>query len=135
MSEPAQGSDANTLAALAVAVSSLRQDLKSAITKIDALTEQQRQQAQALHAVSELRRRVEAILAYLEVTENASPATWFWLTMTAEEQREKFSELTDWVETVLRVQYPSYLADQLKPCWPNHPEAPGNSPGSTSTGP
>jgi hypothetical protein len=43
--------------------------------------------------------------------------------MTEQEQREKFSEQADWVETVLRVQYPGYLADQLKPCWPNHPEA------------
>ena len=43
--------------------------------------------------------------------------------MTEREQSEKFSELTDWVEAVLRVQYPGYIAEQLKPCWPNHPEA------------
>ena len=39
------------------------------------------------------------------------------------EREEKFGELFDWVETVLRAQYPGYLADQIRPCWPNHPEA------------
>jgi hypothetical protein len=24
---------------------------------------------------------------------------------------------------VLRAQYPGYLAEQIRPCWPNHPEA------------
>jgi hypothetical protein len=36
---------------------------------------------------------------------------------------EKFAELSDWVETVLRTQYPDYLAGQIRPCWPSHPEA------------
>jgi len=111
MTDPAQGRDGNSVAALAIQIRTLRQDLQSAIAKIDALTEQQRQRAQA------------HFLAYLDVTENASPAAWFWIKMTEQEQREKFSELTDWVETVLHVQYPGYLAEQLKPCWPNHPEA------------
>jgi hypothetical protein len=123
MTDPAQGRDGNTVAALAIQISTVRQDLQSAITRIDVLTKQQREQTATLQAVSELRRRVEAILAYLDVTENASPATWFWIRMSEQEQREKFSELTDWVETVLRAQYPGYLADQLKPCWPIHPEA------------
>lgn len=39
------------------------------------------------------------------------------------QQQENLSELSDWIETVLRVQYPGYLADQLKLCWPKHPEA------------
>ena len=33
------------------------------------------------------------------------------------------TELFDWVETVLRTQYPDYLADQIRACWPDHPEA------------
>ena len=123
MTEPAQGRDGDTVAALAIQISTLRQDLQSGLARMDALTERQRQQAQAQQAISELRRRVEAILAYLDVTENASPVAWFWIRMTEQEQREKFSELADWVETVLRVQYPGYLDDQLNPCWPNHPEA------------
>ncbi len=123
MTDPAQGRDGNSIASLAIQISTLRLDLQSAMSRIDALAEQQRQQAQPHQAISELRRRVEAILAYLDVTENASPAGWFWIKMTEQEQREKFSELTDWLETVLRVQYPGYLAEQLKPCWPNHPEA------------
>ena len=55
--------------------------------------------------------------------DDASRTTWFWLTMNEQERDEKFSELSDWVETVLRAQYPDYLADQIRPCWPNHPEA------------
>lgn len=43
--------------------------------------------------------------------------------MTDQEHDEKFAELSDWVETVLRTQYPDYLADQIRPCWPDHPEA------------
>ena len=65
----------------------------------------------------------QQILALLTEDEDASPAAWFWLTMNDEERTEKFAELLDWVETVLRAQYPDYLADQIRPCWPNHPEA------------
>ena len=43
--------------------------------------------------------------------------------MTDQKRDEKLSELSDWVETVLRTQYPGYLAGQIRPCWPNHPEA------------
>jgi len=42
----------------------------------------------------------------LDAENEASPAQWFWLTMTEEEREAKFSELHDWVETVLREQYP-----------------------------
>jgi hypothetical protein len=31
--------------------------------------------------------------------------------------------LPDWVETVFRAQYPDCLSDQIRPCWPNLPEA------------
>ncbi len=55
--------------------------------------------------------------------EDESSRPWFWLTMPEQEREEKFSELSDWVETVLRAQYPDYLANQIRPCWPNHPEA------------
>ncbi len=43
--------------------------------------------------------------------------------MTGQQRGERLSELSDWVETVLRTQYPGYLAGQIRPCWPNHPEA------------
>src|SRR5690348_6732624 len=72
---------------------------------------------------ADLRGKVSQIFSILSEDEPASPAARFWLTMSEAQQREKLGELADWVETVLRVQYPSYLADQLKPCWPNHPEA------------
>lgn len=55
-------------------------------------------------------------------TTTGSP-TWFWLAMTESDREMRFSELHDWVETVLRVQYPGYLADQVRPCWSSHPEA------------
>ena len=63
------------------------------------------------------------ILATLTEDDDASPAEWFWLRMNEQVREEKFAELSDWVETVLRAQYPDYLADQIRPCWPNHPEA------------
>ena len=123
MTNPAQGRDDATVAALAVAVSALRQDLNTLTARLDTLADQQREQAAVLQAVTELRNRVEAILTCLNDTDKTTPATWFWLTMPEPEQQQKLAELTDWVDTVLRVQYPAYLADQLKPCWPNHPEA------------
>ena len=39
------------------------------------------------------------------------------------ERDENFAELRDWVGAVLRAQYPDYLADRIRPCWPNHPQA------------
>ena len=123
MPESAEGGSDTTVVALAIQISNLRQDLKSIVARLDALTAEQREHATALQAVATLRNRVEASLTYLDETDKASPASWFWLTMTKQERQEKFDELADWVETVLRVQYPSYLADHLRPCWPNHPEA------------
>ena len=123
MTDPGERGDGPTVVALAIQVSNLRQDIKSVVAKLDALTTEQHEHAVALEGITALRNRVEAILAYLDDTDKASPASWFWLTMTNQERQEKFDELADWVETVLRVQYPSYLADQLRPCWPNHPEA------------
>jgi hypothetical protein len=49
---------------------------------------------------------VEKILD-LVTEEDESSRPWFWLTMPERESGEKLSELTDWVETVLRVQYPA----------------------------
>jgi hypothetical protein len=43
--------------------------------------------------------------------------------MTDQQRDERFAELSDWVETVLRPQYPGYLTGQIRLCWPNHPEA------------
>jgi hypothetical protein len=73
--------------------------------------------------MTELRRQVEQLLAFLSDEDDASPALWFWLTMTEQQRDEHLAELLDWVETVLRVQYPDYLAGQIRPCWVNHPEA------------
>lgn len=111
------------VAALATHIDRLRQDLKSLVTKVDALTSTQQEHAVALNGISELRRQVDQILAILGDEADPSPTAWFWLTMTDQERDEKFGELSDWVETVLRAQYPDYLADQVRPCWPNHPEA------------
>jgi hypothetical protein len=96
-------------------------DLKSLKAKVDAVTRTQHEQAAALNDMAELRRQVEKILDLI-AEEDESSRPWFWLTMPEREREEKLSELTDWVETVLRVQYPDYLADQIRPCWPNHPE-------------
>jgi hypothetical protein len=101
---------------LAIQVSRLRHEL-------DAIASTQRRHGAVLHDVDELKQQIERILAILDTERDASPAVWFWLTMTDEEREAKFGELHDWVETVLRQQYPDYLADHIKPCWPHHPEA------------
>jgi hypothetical protein len=90
---------------------------------LDALASTQREHTSVLDCITELRHQVEEILSTLTEDDNASPAEWFWLRMTEQVREEKFAELFDWVETVLRTQYPDYLADQIRPCWPNHPEA------------
>jgi hypothetical protein len=124
MTDAPQGPDASqSVAALATHVNGLRRDLKSLATKVDVLTRTQHEHAVVLSGISELRRQVEQILAIVTDEDDASPAAWFWVTMTNQEGDEKFGELSDWVETVLRAQYPDYLADQIRPCWPNHPEA------------
>jgi hypothetical protein len=57
----------------------------------------------------------------------ANSPTFIWplarRNATEQDRIEKHGELLDWVESVLRGQYPDYLADRIRPCWPNHPEA------------
>ena len=83
----------------------------------------QHKHAAAFDGIPELRRQVEQILALLTDDDQASSAGWFWLTMDGQAREDKLGELSDWVEAVLRAQYPGYLAEQIRPCWPNHPEA------------
>jgi hypothetical protein len=120
---PEERDQSPSVAALATHVNGLRRDLKSLTAKVDVLTRTQQDHAVVLDGISELRRQVEQILAILSDEDGLSPAAWFWLTMNEEERDAKFSELSDWVETVLRAQYPDYAADQIRSCWPNHPEA------------
>jgi hypothetical protein len=69
-----------------------------------------------------LGRQVERILALLTGDQGA-PAGSFWLTINSQGRADKLGELTDWVDAVLRTQYPGHLAGQIRPCWANHPEA------------
>jgi hypothetical protein len=112
-----------SVAALAVRLDALRRDVESLAAEVNTVTTKQREQAAALADITELRERVEQILAIVTGGDDPSPVTWFWLTMSEQERSDKFSELSDWVETVLRAQYPDYLAAQVRPCWPNHAEA------------
>jgi hypothetical protein len=125
VTNPPEGRDGSSpyVAALAVHVSGLRRDVEALTGKIDALTSTQRQHAALLNGLAELRSQIDQILAILATQDEDAPAAWFWLTMPDQECDEKLSELTDWVETVFRTQYPGYLANQIRPCWPNHPEA------------
>jgi hypothetical protein len=116
MTDEHQDRDGPPLAALAIQLNRLRQDL-------DALASTQQRHGAVLSDVNDLKQQIERIVAILDTERDASPAAWFWLTMSDEERETKFSELYDWVETVLRQQYPGYLADHIKPCWPNHPGA------------
>jgi len=111
------------LAALAVRVDGLRRRIETLATQVDTLTATQHEHAAALEGIAGLRRQVEQILTLLGNDDEPAPAGWFWLTMNDRERDEKLAELHDWVDTVLRTQYPGYLAGQLRPCWPSHPEA------------
>jgi hypothetical protein len=124
VTETPQGRDGSpSVAALAVLVKGLRRDLGSLAARVDTFTRTQQEHAVVLGDIAELRRQAEQILAILGNEDDAAPSAWFWLTMTEQQRDEQFAELLDWVETVLRSQYPDYLADQIRPCWPNHPEA------------
>jgi len=124
VTQPPQGRDGSpSVAALAVQVNALRHEVESLAAKVGTFARMQREHATALNDIAELRHQIEQILAILTGQDDASPATWFWLRMSEQERNEKLSELSDWVETVFRAQYPDYLTDQIKPCWPNHPEA------------
>ena len=124
MTDPPQGRDQSpAVAALAVRVDGLRRRIETLATSIDDLTSTQQEHATVLDGIAELRRQVEQILTILGNDDEPSPGEWFWLTMTGQQRDERLSELSDWVETVLRTQYPGYLAGQIRPCWPNHPEA------------
>jgi len=70
-----------------------------------------------LEGLAELRRQIDRILSTLTETDEDAPATWFWLTMSDKERDKKLSELTDWVETVLRVQS-CYAPDSGDPSRP-----------------
>lgn len=112
-----------SVAALAIQVVHLRRELDALTSKLDDLADAQREHKRVFSDVAKIRQQIHQILTILDTENDASPARWCWLTMTDEERETKFTELYDWVETVLRQQYPDYLADHIKPCWPNHPEA------------
>lgn len=124
MTDVPEGRDESlSVAALAIRVDALRRNIEELADNVGAVAAKQREHSAVLRDLSDLRQQVEQILATLREEDEDSPATWFWLTMSDEERDEKFSELHDWVETVLSTQYPGYLADHIRPCWPNHPEA------------
>lgn len=124
MTDSPEGRDGSpSVAALAVHLNGLRREVESLAIKVDVLARTQQEHAAVLDDITELRHQVEQILAALTAADDASPGEWFWLRMTDHVRDEKFAELSDWVETVFRTQYPDYLADQIRPCWPNHPEA------------
>jgi hypothetical protein len=121
---PPHGRDGSpSVAALAVRLDAIRRDVESLTAKVDALTTTQQVHAAAIDDVAQLRHQVHQIITVLAAEQERSPAAWFWLTMTDLERHDKHSELLDWVETVLRKQYPDYLAYRIRACWPNHPEA------------
>jgi hypothetical protein len=111
------------VAALAIEVNVLRHDVESLAARAEEIARVQHKHATAFDGIPELRRQVERILALLTEDDQAASAGWFWLSMDAQAREDKLGELSDWVEAVLRVQYPGYLAEQIRLCWANHPEA------------
>ena len=112
-----------SLATLAVQVSNLRRDLDELATELGALATAQQEHTTAQQETADLRDKLDRILAFLDKDDEANPSEWFWLTMTDQQRNERLAELSDWVETVLRPQYPGYLTGQIRLCWPSHPEA------------
>jgi hypothetical protein len=112
-----------SVAALAIQVNELCRGVDSLITRTDALTRTQQEHAVVLEGIAELRDQVEKVLRILGEDEEDSPEPWFWLTMDDQAREYRFSELYDWVESVLRAEYPDYLSGDILPCWPNHREA------------
>jgi hypothetical protein len=111
------------VAALAIEVNGLRHDVASLTTRAEEIASTQQKHAAAVDGIPELRRQVERILALLADDGQTEPTGWFWLTMDAQAREDKLGELSDWVDAVLHAQYPGHLAEQIRPCWPNHPEA------------
>jgi hypothetical protein len=122
-SPPAGSGEPSPIAALAVRIDSLRRDVESLTAQLEALSSTQQEHVAVLGDVAGLRHQVEQVLALLTNEDDGPPGEWFWLTMTEQHQAEKLGELSDWIETVLRAQYPSYLTGQIRLCWPHHPEA------------
>jgi hypothetical protein len=120
---PRGGGGSPSVAALAVEVDALRRNVEALSGQVNVVARTQEEQGTVLEGIAELRRQVEKIAALLSDDGQPSPSSWFWLTMDGQAREEKLSELHDWAETVLRTQYPGYLAGQLRPCWPDHPEA------------
>jgi hypothetical protein len=120
---PTQGAAGpRSVVALAIEVNGLRHDVESLTTRADEIARTHDKHAAAIDGIPELRRQVDRILALL-TDDQAEPTGWFWLTMDAQAREDRLGELTDWAENVLCTQYPGYLAEQIRPCWPNHPEA------------
>lgn len=118
-----EGRDEPTsVAALAVLISGLRRDLQSLTRQVAILTATQERHSAVLGEIAGLRREVEQIAGMLGDGDPQADG-WFWLIMTEDQRAEHLAELTDWVDTVLRAQYPGYLRDTIRPCWPRHPEA------------
>jgi hypothetical protein len=120
---PDPGGTAPTVAALAVSLNRLRHDLDDLTAQVAAVTSTQRQHAILLGGLADLRQQASDILSLLTGENSDAPPPWFWLTMPDHDRDEKLTELTEWVNTILRVQYPGYLANAIRPCWPAHPEA------------
>jgi len=124
MTSPPDGHDpVSPVAALAVQVDLLRRDMEALTSKTSELTSTQRQHTILLDGLAELRNQIDHILELVTGQDDNTPATWFWLTMPAQERDERLTELSDWIDTVLSIQYPDYTAGHIRNCWPNHPEA------------
>ena len=94
---------------------------------MNTLAAKQREHVAALDDITELE-QVEQILAIVTGEDGASPTTWFWLRMNEQERNEKFSELSDWAETVLRT-----LSPRLR-CGPDQTVLAEPSRGQVGTG-
>jgi hypothetical protein len=71
---------------------------------------------------TEVKRLAKALEEAVSKNQLTPPPAPYWLGLSREEYLGQLAELREWVEKIVRAQYPGYLA-KLPPCWPNHPEA------------
>jgi len=110
-------------AALAEQVAALRGELSRYAGEVGGLRARMeeftgRDMAQLL----EIKKLGEKLDEALARHQSADPPAPFWRGLDRETHEARLTELRDFVEGFLRVEYPGYLV-KLPPCWPNHREA------------
>jgi hypothetical protein len=115
--------DPDPIAALAAQLEELRGQLARSQGEVGALRARLEEFSGTdlvmLTAIKQQGEKLDAAIARLQ---SADPPAPFWLRLDDAERTDRLTEVRDWVERFLRVQYAEYAAT-LAPCWEAHPAA------------